>query len=119
MRIVTLNANGIRSAARKGFYEWMHEQDVDIVCLQEVKAQLDQLSDPIFQPEGYHCFYGCAVKKGYSGVALYSRQKPDQVINCQGFEEFDPEGRYLEARYGDLSVISIYLPSGSSGPERQ
>jgi exodeoxyribonuclease III len=119
MRIVTLNVNGIRSAARKGFYDWMAAQKADIVCLQEVKAQLDQLGDALFHPTGYHCHYGCATKKGYSGVALYTRREPDEVICGQGFEEFDPEGRYVEARYGDLSVVSIYLPSGSSGPERQ
>jgi exodeoxyribonuclease-3 len=119
MKIITINANGIRAAARKGVFEWLAEQGADVVCIQETKAQVAQLSDPIFHPEGYHCYYHDAEKKGYSGVALYCRHKPDEVIAGMGFEELDSEGRYLEARYGKLSVISLYLPSGSSKEERQ
>ena len=121
MRIITLNANGIRSAGRKGFFRWMQGQDADVVCIQETKAQEHQLSDDaLYYPEGYHCFYEDATaKKGYSGVAIYCRQAPDEVIRGLGFEEFDPEGRYLEARFGNLSVASLYLPSGSSSEARQ
>ncbi len=121
MRIITLNANGIRSAARKGFFEWMQEQDADLVCIQETKAQEHQLrDDPLYYPAGYHCFYEDATaKKGYSGVAIYCRRAPDEVIRGLGFDEFDPEGRYLEARFGNLSVASLYLPSGSSSEVRQ
>jgi exodeoxyribonuclease-3 len=119
MRILTLNANGIRSAARKGFYRWLARQDADVVCVQETKAQRDQLVDPVFHPRGYHCYYFDATKKGYSGVALYCRRKPDDVLTGYGSREFDLEGRYIEARFKGLSVVSAYLPSGSSGEERQ
>jgi len=121
MRIISLNANRIRAAARKGFFEWMAEQNADIVCIQETKAQEHQLKDnPVFYPSGYHCYYEDATsKKGYSGVAIYSRTEPDEIIRGMGCEEFDVEGRYIEARYGNLSVISLYLPSGSSSEERQ
>jgi exodeoxyribonuclease-3 len=119
MRIITLNANGIRSAARKGFFDWLPAQDADVVCLQETKCQRDQITDPQFHPQGYHCYYFDAAKKGYSGVALYSRVKPLAVVAGLGSKEFDTEGRYIEARYKNLSVISLYLPSGSSGEERQ
>jgi exodeoxyribonuclease-3 len=119
MRIITLNANGIRSAARKGFFEWLPAQDADVVCIQETKAQVDQLADPVFRPHGYHCHYFDAGKKGYSGVAIYSRAKPQDVVTGFGSREFDAEGRYIEAQFKGLSVVSVYLPSGSSSDERQ
>jgi len=119
MRIMTFNCNGIRAAARKGFFDWLPRADADVVCLQETKAQVDQLSDPVFHPEGYHCHYFDAVKKGYSGTALYSRVKPKKVKKGLGFELADTEGRYIQADYEGLSVASLYLPSGSSGDERQ
>jgi exodeoxyribonuclease-3 len=114
-----LNANGIRSAARKGFFDWLQAQDADVVCIQETKAQLAQLGDACFSPNGYHCYYEDAVKKGYSGVALYTRHKPNKIVRGYGDAEFDAEGRYLEAQFGGLSVASVYLPSGSSSDERQ
>ena len=119
MRIVTLNANGIRSAAAKGLFSWLPRQDADVVCIQETKAQVDQLSDPLFWPQGYHAFYFDAEKKGYSGTAIYARKQPRKVTRGFGVREFDGEGRYLEADFGHLTVVSLYLPSGSSGPERQ
>lgn len=119
MRIITANVNGIRAAARKGFFDWLKLAQADVVCIQETKAQIDQLSDDIYHPAGYSCFYHDAEKKGYSGVALYCRQKPDEVITGIGHDDFDSEGRYIEARFGNLSVISLYLPSGSSKEERQ
>ena len=119
MRIITLNANGIRAAARKGFFEWMHQQDADVVCIQETKAQHHQLQDRHFFPPGYHVYYHDAVKKGYSGVAIYSRYQPDRVHYGLGWDVMDSEGRWLQADFGDLSVISLYLPSGSSKEERQ
>jgi exodeoxyribonuclease-3 len=119
MRIITANTNGIRAAARKGFFDWLLTQDADVVCLQETKAQVHQLEDPLFHPEGMSCYYHDAEKKGYSGVALYCKTKPDRVINGMGHPEFDREGRYIEAQFGDLSVISLYLPSGSAKEERQ
>ncbi|HVC10547.1 MAG TPA: exodeoxyribonuclease III [Burkholderiales bacterium] len=119
MRIVTLNVNGIRSAARKGFYRWLAAQRADVACLQEVKAQQADLDATMRAPKGYFGAFSHAEKKGYAGVALYSRVQPDAVIEGFGSREFDPEGRYLEARFGRLSVVSLYLPSGSSGPHRQ
>lgn len=119
MRIMTFNCNGIRAAARKGFFDWLPEADVDVVCLQETKAQEEQLSDPVFHPEDFHCHYYDAVKKGYSGTALFCRKKPKKVTRGLGFEIADTEGRYIQADFGDLSIVSLYLPSGSSGEERQ
>lgn len=119
MRIISFNANGVRSAARKGFFHWMDKQNADIVCLQETKVQTHQLEDPIYWPKGYRCYYLDAVKKGYSGVALYSRREPDEIVQGLGWPDLDAEGRYLEARFGSLSVVSLYLPSGSSSEERQ
>ena len=119
MRIISLNANGIRAAARKGFFEWMSSQDADVVCIQETKAQVHQLGDEIFSPSGYHCFYEDAEKKGYSGVAVYSRHAPKKVVRGFGNDEFDAEGRYLEVQLGTISVASVYLPSGSSSEHRQ
>ena len=119
MRIITLNANGIRSAARKGFFDWLERQDADVVCVQETKCQREQITDTMFHPAGFHCHYFDATRKGYSGVAVYSRARPDDVVVGYGSREFDGEGRYLEARFGKLSVVSVYLPSGSSGEDRQ
>ncbi len=119
MRILTLNCNGIRSACTKGLFTWLPSQQADVVCLQETKAQEHQLDHPDFRPEGFHCYYFDAEKKGYSGTAVFARREPDSVIRGIGVPEFDGEGRYLEARFGNLSVVSLYLPSGSSGPERQ
>ena len=116
---MTLNANGIRAAARKGFFEWLPTQDADVICIQETKAQEHQLTDEIFCPKGYHCYYFDAQKKGYSGVALYSKQKPDNVSTGLGWAPADNEGRYIQADFGELSVASLYLPSGTSGDERQ
>lgn len=118
-RVISLNANGIRAAARKGFFEWMRQQDADVVCIQETKAQVHQLGDDVFSPAGYHCFYADAVKKGYSGVAIYSKHKPNKVVRGYGDQEFDDEGRYIEVQLGGISVVSLYLPSGSSKEERQ
>ncbi len=119
MRVITLNANGIRAAARKGFFDWLPRQEADVVCVQETKAQEHQLTDPVFRPEGFHSYYVDAEKKGYSGVAIYSRRKPTRVVTRMGLEEFDREGRYVEAQFPGLSVVSLYVPSGSSSEERQ
>jgi exodeoxyribonuclease-3 len=91
----------------------------DIICLQELKAQADNLTEEMQAPDGYHGNFHYAQKKGYSGVGIYSKKKPDEVIVGLGIEDIDFEGRYLECRFGKLSVISLYLPSGSSGEERQ
>jgi len=119
MKVISLNANGIRSAASKGFYEWMHSQHADLVCIQETKAQHHQLKDRMFFPEGFHVWYHDALKPGYSGVAMYSRYQPDRVHYGLGWEVMDHEGRWLQADFGSLSVVSLYLQSGSSSEERQ
>lgn len=119
MRVITLNLNGIRSAANKGFFTWLARQKADVVCLQEVKAQENQLTAQMLAPNGFQGFFHCAEKKGYSGVALYTRAAPDKVRCGLGIPDFDREGRYLQMDFGNLSVVSLYLPSGSSGPERQ
>ncbi len=97
----------------------MQAQDVDVVCLQEIRAQAAHLEHPRFMPDGYHCSYQPAERKGYSGVGLLSRREPERIIRKLGSEEFEGEGRYLEAQFGKLSVVSLYMPSGSSSEERQ
>lgn len=119
MRVISFNANGIRSAARKGFFDWLHAQQADVVCVQETKAQEHQLEPLPFYPDGFQCYYVDAEKPGYSGVAVYSRRPPDAVIRGLDWPEVDREGRYLEVQFGPLSVASLYLPSGSSGEVRQ
>ena len=126
MRIISFNANGIRSAANKGFFDWFRTQDADVPCLQETKAQEHQLGEPdapvdnVFRPPGYRTFFkDASTKKGYSGVAIYSKREPDEVLTSLGWSAFDDEGRYIEARFGNLSVVSFYIPSGSSGELRQ
>ena len=119
LRIITLNLNGIRSAVSKGFLDWLAAQNADVVCMQEVKAQLPDLAPAILNPDSYCGHFSCAEKKGYSGVGLYCRQPPDKVIAGFGSREFDSEGRYLRADFGKFSVISVYQPSGSSSDERQ
>jgi exodeoxyribonuclease-3 len=119
MRIISANTNGIRAAARKGFFDWLEQQQADVVCIQETKAQEWQLTDPVFKPVDYHCYYHDAEKKGYSGVALFCRHKPDNVVIGMGYTDADNEGRYIEAQFGNLSVSSLYMPSGSAKEERQ
>ena len=119
MRVITLNANGIRSAARKGFYDWMLQQDADFICIQETKAKLCQLNDAVFNPAGYEFYCNEAVKPGYSGVAIYSRHQPLAVTKTLGWPIADEEGRYIQLDFKNLSIASIYLPSGSSGDARQ
>jgi exodeoxyribonuclease-3 len=119
LRIISLNLNGIRSAWNKNVLPWTISQQADVIALQELKAQLPDLSAEMLAPDGMHAVYHAAEKKGYSGVGLWSRQVPDQVI--EGFDggEFDTEGRFIRADFGNVSIISLYLPSGSSSPERQ
>lgn len=119
LRIISANLNGIRSAVKKGFLPWMTKQQADFVCLQELKAQRDDLDDAILNPGGMHGFFHHAEKKGYSGCGIYTPHQPDEVLYGFGNEEFDAEGRYVEARFKGLSILSVYMPSGSSSPERQ
>ena len=117
LRIITANVNGIRAAERKGFFTWMKNQNADVICVQEIKAQEDQLDDK-FYPKDMYTYYKPAERKGYSGTGIYCRQKPDQII-FSPWEDFDFEGRFIQADFGNLSVISIYIPSGSAKQERQ
>ena len=119
LRIISANLNGIRSAVKKGFLPWVIQQKADFICMQELKAQQDDLEDIILNPDGLHGFFHHAQKKGYSGCGIYTPHQPDEVLYGYGNEEFDAEGRYVEARFKKLSVISVYMPSGSSSPERQ
>ncbi|ROR34483.1 exodeoxyribonuclease III [Inmirania thermothiophila] len=119
MRVITLNVNGIRAAVGKGLYAWLPSQDADVICLQETKAQLGALPARYRTLPGY-ALYGCdAERKGYSGVAIFTRLPPREVRCGIGWEEADREGRYLQIDLGPVRVASVYVPSGSAGPERQ
>jgi exodeoxyribonuclease III len=119
VRVISLNLNGIRSAANKGFFPWFAKQGADIACLQELKAQAADLTSDMRSPPGYHGAFHHADKKGYSGVGMYSRIRPNKVVSGVGIPAIDAEGRFLRADFDGFSVVSLYLPSGSSGPERQ
>ena len=119
LKIITINVNGIRAAARKGFFEWMKAVDADVVCMQEVRAQAADLNKPVFEPLGYEGYFHYAEKKGYSGVAIYTKHKPVDVKTGLGWLTADSEGRYVEIDLGKLKVASIYLPSGTTGGPRQ
>jgi len=119
MKIVSYNVNGIRAAMKKGFLDWLKVEDPDVLCIQETKAQGEQIPVFEFNEQGYHTYTFSAQKKGYSGVALLSKKEPDHVEYGMGIEKYDNEGRFIRADFGDLSVVSVYHPSGSSGDERQ
>jgi exodeoxyribonuclease III len=119
LRIISLNLNGIRSATSKGLFPWLKKQQADVICLQELKAQAPDMTREMLQPDGLFGYFHYADKKGYSGVGIYSRRQPDAIIEGLGMPDIDAEGRYIEAQFGNLSVVSLYLPSGSSGEERQ
>jgi len=114
MRIISYNVNGIRSAINKGFIDWLKEENPDVVCIQETKAQPEQIDTESFEKLGYHTYSFSAQKKGYSGVAILTKTKPDKVVEGIGVELFDNEGRFLRADFGDISIISTYFPSGSN-----
>lgn len=118
MRIITLNLNGIRSAVNKGLLRWLPRQRADVVCVQEIKAQASDLTDGMRNPNPLHGYFHFAAKKGYSGVGLYCMREPDQIIEGFGIPDIDAEGRYIEARFGMLSLVSLYVPSGSSSEQR-
>jgi len=119
MKIITLNLNGIRAASRKDFFPWLKEQNADYICLQELKAQETDLSLEMKSPYEYKGYFSFAIKKGYSGVGIYTKNVPLKVTKHLGIVELDDEGRYIELEFKNLIIISIYLPSGSSGEERQ
>jgi exodeoxyribonuclease-3 len=119
MRVITLNVCGIRSAASKGLFKWLGRQNADFICLQETRCLAAQLDGHDAVIPGYRSYFHEAERKGYAGVAIYTRHDPVRIRRGFGIREFDSEGRYIEAQLGSLSVISLYMPSGSAGPERQ
>jgi len=119
VRVITLNANGIRSAARRGFFDWAQTQAADVICLQETRAQEHQLPAGAFLLPGFTGYFVDAKRRGYSGVALYTRSEPLEVRRTLGWEDADSEGRFIQADFGELTVSSLYAPSGISGPPRQ
>tara|TARA_R110002072_G_scaffold114541_12_gene244640 strand:+ start:2514 stop:3275 length:762 start_codon:yes stop_codon:yes gene_type:complete len=119
MKIISYNVNGIRAAINKGFADWLKSANPDLICIQETKAQEEQIDTELLNNLGYKAYIHSAEKKGYSGVAIFSKMEPDHVeIGC-GIEYIDFEGRIIRADYGDISVMSVYIPSGSSGDLRQ
>lgn len=119
MKIISYNVNGIRAAVNKGLYQWLEKESPDILCLQEIKAMEDQIDLLTIQSLGYHYYFHPAEKKGYSGVGILTRQKPDFVKIGMGNHTYDKEGRVLRADYGDMTVICVYIPSGTMGDVRQ
>ncbi len=119
MKITTFNVNGIRSAINKGFYDWLSKESPDVLCIQETKAQPEQIDVFLLQKMGYNVFVNSAEKKGYSGVAIFSKQKPDLVRSGIGIPEFDKEGRLIRIDIGEITIINSYFPSGTMGDERQ
>ena len=119
LRIISANLNGIRSAAKKGFMEWLNHQSADFICVQELKAQEVDLAPEILSPPGLNAYFHYAKKKGYSGSGIFTPHAVEHMQLGFGNPEFDAEGRYVEVQIGQLSVISVYMPSGSSSPERQ
>jgi len=119
MKIITYNVNGIRSALGKGFVQWLAAAAPDVLCLQETKAQPEQIPEDEFRALGYECFWHSAEKKGYSGVGILTRIRPDQIVAGTGMPQYDREGRFIRADFGSLSVVSVYHPSGTTGEERQ
>lgn len=118
-KIITYNVNGIRAAVNKGLLDWLKATAPDILCLQEIKANPEQIGLMDFEMLGYNHYWYPAQKKGYSGVAILSKQKPDAIVYGCGIKAYDDEGRVIRADYGNISVLSVYHPSGSSGDERQ
>lgn len=119
MRLISVNVNGIRSANSKGFFEWLKNQNADLVCIQETRIQPEQLNSVMCNPYGFFGTFEFAEKRGYSGVGIYFKKTPDRIQKGIGWEKMDKEGRFIQVDYGKLSVVSLYLPSGSSGDHRQ
>ncbi|MET8676965.1 exodeoxyribonuclease III [Streptomyces sp. NPDC004647] len=119
LNVTTVNVNGLRAAARKGFMEWLAETSADVLCLQEVRAEPWQLPDEVRQPDGWHTLHAPAAAKGRAGVSIYSRREPERMRTGFGSAEFDGSGRYAEIDLPGVTVASLYLPSGEVGTERQ
>jgi exodeoxyribonuclease-3 len=118
MKLLSWNVNGIRAMEKKGFFEWLQKESPDILCLQETKAHPEQLTEKFIKPEGYHSYWSSAEKKGYSGVAIYTKTQPKTVTEGLGIQEFDSEGRTLIADYGAFILFNIYYPNGGQGNKR-
>jgi exodeoxyribonuclease-3 len=119
LKIISYNVNGIRSALTKGFAEWLHDAAPDVICLQEIKVARKDFDPKPFEALGYHCYIFPAVKPGYSGVAVFSKIKADNVVEGCGIKMYDDEGRNIRVDIGDVSIMSSYFPSGTTGDERQ
>ena len=119
LRIISYNVNGIRAAMKKGFIEWLKTNPTDIICLQETKAEKDNVDHKQFTDLGFHDYWFSAQKKGYSGVAVFTKIKPDNVVYGTGHKVSDDEGRVIQLDFGDIRLINAYFPSGTSGDERQ
>lgn len=119
MKIISYNLNGIRSAMSKGLLEWLQTENPDVFCIQESKAQPEQIDTLAMQELGYHSYIHSAEKKGYSGVCIFCKQEPDRVVAGMGKPEYDSEGRVLRADFGDVTVVCVYIPSGTTGDVRQ
>jgi len=119
MRIISLNLNGIRSAFSKGFFDWLQTQHADVICLQEIRIMHEQLTEKMINPGKLNSVFEFAEKRGYSGVGMFFRKRPDRIQKGIGLSDIDSEGRFIQADYGKLSIVSLYLPSGTSGEVRQ
>ncbi len=119
MKIISYNVNGIRSAINKGLLEWLRQEDPDVFCVQESKAQPEQIDVIGMQELGYHSYIHSAEKKGYSGVCIFSKEEPDKVVAGMGIPRYDSEGRVLRADFGDITIVCVYVPSGTTGDIRQ
>lgn len=117
MKILSWNVNGLRAVYKKDFLGWLRESQADIVCLQEAKAQAEQLPAELINPSGYHFYFNPAAKKGYSGVVVYTKQRPEKVESVLGMKRFDQEGRMLHLEYPEFTLINFYLPHGGRGKE--
>ncbi|UCD12660.1 MAG: exodeoxyribonuclease III [Nitrospinaceae bacterium] len=118
MRILSWNVNGIRAVAKKGYFDWLKKEAPDVVCLQETKAHLEALDDRLASPEGYHAYWNPAVRKGYSGVATFSKKKPKNVFYGMGIERFDVEGRIIRLEFPGFDLLNVYFPNGTAGDHR-
>lgn len=119
MKIISYNLNGIRAAIGKGLLDWLQQESPDVFCIQESKAQPEQIDTVAMQQLGYYSYIHSAEKKGYSGVAIFCKQQPDRVVAGMGNPKYDSEGRVLRADFGDITVVCVYIPSGTTGGVRQ
>ena len=118
MRIFSWNVNGLRAVVKKGFFDWLNEEAPDVVCLQEIKARIEDLDDNILNPKGYHATWNSADRKGYSGVAVFTKKKPGAIHLGMGIKRFDCEGLVVRIEFKDFDLLNVYFPNGTSGPER-